>query len=367
MVMLDLQKAFDTVNHSILCDKLSAMGVESVEWFRSYLSNRQQVVNINNISSKAMNISCGVPQGSILGPLLFLCYINDMSISVDPECKLLLYADDSAILFSHKDPDHISKKLGKVLESCSNWLVDNKLSLHLGKTECILFGTKRRVNKIENFKIECLGQPIMGKDSIKYLGINIDQSVSGEAIAKNIIKKANGRMKFMYRQGSCLNQNCRKILCSALIQCHFDYACCSWYSGLSRELQHKLQTTQNKMIRFILNVGPRTHIGQKDLSSLNFMNVNDRVTFLKLCHVHKIFYENGAPYLRENFLKLSNVHHHRTRGSHFNFIVPKIKSSASSTFYFTAIREWNVLPDNIRCITNFLTFKSAIRKFLEFG
>ena len=92
-----------------------------------------------------MSISCGVPQGSILGPLLFLCYINDMSISISKQCKLILYADDSAILFSHKDPDIISNVLGTELESCSKWLVDNKLSLHLGKTECILFGSKRKL------------------------------------------------------------------------------------------------------------------------------------------------------------------------------------------------------------------------------
>ena len=80
----------------------------------------------------ARTITCGVPQGSILGPLLFLIYVNDMSTSVDADCKLILYADDSAILFAHKDADFISQKLSKVLDQTSNWLVDNKLSLHLG-------------------------------------------------------------------------------------------------------------------------------------------------------------------------------------------------------------------------------------------
>ena len=96
------------------------------------------MVNIGKVHSDTAAVTCGVPQGSILGPLLFLCYVNDMVISVDPDCKLLLYADDSTILFSHRDPDQIASKLSKVLKSCSEWLVDNKLSLHLGKTECIL-------------------------------------------------------------------------------------------------------------------------------------------------------------------------------------------------------------------------------------
>ena len=173
MVMLDLQKAFDTVNHDILCDKLKLMGLESVGWFRSYLSDRNQVVNINNVTSSPLNITCGVPQGSILGPLLFLCYGNDMIISIDPDCKLILYADDSVILFSHRDPNIISEKLGKVLESCNEWLVDNKLSLHLGKTECMIFGSKRKIKSAKDFKVDCMRQTIRGQDFVKYLGVNV--------------------------------------------------------------------------------------------------------------------------------------------------------------------------------------------------
>lgn len=145
MVLLDLQKAFDTVDHKILCRKLKAMGVESVEWFESYLSNRKQTVHVNDTFSSQESISCGVPQGSILGPLMFLCYVNDMPISISKKCKLLLYADDSAIIYSHKNLSVIKSTLGQELESCSKWLVDNKLSLHLGKTECILFGSKRKI------------------------------------------------------------------------------------------------------------------------------------------------------------------------------------------------------------------------------
>ena len=89
-----------------------------------------------------------IPQGSILGPSLFLCYVNDMFTSVSADCKLILYADDSAILFSHKNPDLISQKMSEVMETCSCWLVDNKLSLHLGKTECVLFGPRKKLESL---------------------------------------------------------------------------------------------------------------------------------------------------------------------------------------------------------------------------
>ena len=120
------------------------MGIDFMEWFRSYLSGRKQIVHVNKVDSDPIQISCGVPQGSILGPLLFLCYVNDMVASVD--CKLLLYADDSALLVSDKIPQYVADKPSKELESCRQWLVDNKLSLHLGKTEYVLFGSKKNNN-----------------------------------------------------------------------------------------------------------------------------------------------------------------------------------------------------------------------------
>ena len=150
MVLLDLRKAFDTVNHSILSERLKLMGVGSIGWFKSYLANRKQIVNVNNISSCQGLVTCGVPQGSILGPLLFLCYINDMPISVN--CKLLLYADDSALLVRGRNPSDIAEILSGNLKSCNDWLIDNKLSLHFGKTESILFVVKETS---ENSRIYC--------------------------------------------------------------------------------------------------------------------------------------------------------------------------------------------------------------------
>ena len=159
------------------------------------------------------------------------------SMSNSGERKLMLYADDSAILYSHKDTQVISERLSQELESCSTWLVDNKLSLHLGKTESIPFGSKRKLKKIKDFSITCNGQTINNQKSVKYLGVMLDQELSGEAIANEVIKKVNARLKFLYRQGYFLTSSMRKTLCNSLIQCHFDYACSSWYSSLSKYFQ----------------------------------------------------------------------------------------------------------------------------------
>jgi hypothetical protein len=251
MVLLDLQKAFDTVNHDILCNKLKAIGIDnnSVSWFRSYLSNRQQVINVNNHVSDPLDITCGVPQGSILGPLLFLIYVNDMQAAVS--CQLLLYADDSSLMVSSKCVHDIQNKLSQEMASLSEWLCDNKLSLHLGKTESILFGSKRKLKRVPFLKINCKDVPIESNNSVGYLGADIDQNCSGEFIANKIIKKANSRLKFLYRKSKYFDLYLRKTLCQALILCHFDYACSAWYSGLMANLKHKLQVCQNKAIRFV--------------------------------------------------------------------------------------------------------------------
>ena len=365
MLMLDLQKAFDTVNHDILCKKLKAMGIKSVDWFRSYLSHRNQIVHVNDTESDPSIVTCGVPQGSILGPLLFLCYINDMELSISPESKLLLYADDSAILYSHKDPKVISEKLDLELEMCSKWLIDNKLSLHMGKTECVLFGSKRKLRKIDNFSIECNGHTIKAQRSVKYLGLNLDDQLTGDTIVNSIVKKVNGRLKFLYRQCSFLEEKLRKSICSALIQCHLDYACSSWYSGLNKQLKKKLQICQNKTVRFIKNLGPRSHIGFSELDSLNMLNVDLRVKQLRLSHVHKIFNETGPSYLSEHFIKASNVHHHFTRGSTENFVVPSVRGVAATTFYFSAIKDWNSLPSHVKQKCSFNGFKCAAKRYLR--
>jgi hypothetical protein len=363
MVMLDLQKAFDTVNHDILCNKLRVMGVESIDWFRSYLSDRRQVVCVNKTSSNPMSITCGVPQGSILGPLLFLCYINDMPISVN--CKLLLYADDSALLVDGKDPVEIAAKLSKELESCQQWLIDNKLSLHLGKTEAILFGSNRKLKKHNDFNVMCNNEPIKSTQSVKYLGITLDKCLSGETIANNVIKKAGARLGFLYRQAHFLDQKTRKTLVTALIQCYFDYSCSSWFSGISKKLQNKLQVTQNKVVRFVLSLDSRAHVGQAELDKLGFLNVDDRVKQMKLNHAFKIFNNTSPGYLSEHFIKLSDMHRYNTRDSHLNFVIPRVQGKlGSDTFHYTAVKVWNALPGIIKSSNTYAYFKKEVKSHL---
>ena len=231
--------------------KINAIGIDP-SWFCSYLTGRSQIVTFNGIQSFPLEISCGVPQGSLLGPLLYLIYSNDMEIAV--KHKLLLYADDSIILVCHKDPEVISQCLSKELDSVNNWLIDNKLSLHVGKTECILFGSKRKLNKVANFQVHYRDHIIKGSNCVKYLGVTLDQDLSGNSIVSSIVPKALGKLKFLYRYGDCLNVDLRRKLCNALIQCHLDYCCTAWYASLSQKMKQKLQITQTRSYGIYLSL-----------------------------------------------------------------------------------------------------------------
>ena len=180
----------------------------TIKWFSSYLSGRFQVCDIDGVCSKPLEIGCGVPQGSILGPLLFLIFVNDMPAAV--RCKLLLYADDSALLVPGKDTREMETALSKELESACEWLTDNKLSIHLGKTESILFGTKKRRARVDHLKISCGQTEISGKDSVRYLGVDLDKHLSGELIASKIIEKCAGKIKFLYRNTRAFNTKIKK-------------------------------------------------------------------------------------------------------------------------------------------------------------
>ena len=175
----------------------------TVQWFRSYLTGRTQVTDIGGTMSEPKGVTCGVPQVSILGPLLFLLYVNYMASAV--RCKLLLYADDSALIASGKNVADIESTLCSELEYVSNWLIDNKLSLHLGKTQSILFGTNRILSTGVKLNVICNGNVIESKSNVTYLGVALDQFLFGEIIASNILYKSSNKLTFLYRNAGKFN------------------------------------------------------------------------------------------------------------------------------------------------------------------
>ena len=148
------------------------------------------------------------------------------------DCDLLLYADDSALLIRGKNIIDIEQKLSEELAKLNVWLIDNKLSLHLGKTESLLFASTRKLKQQKFLRISCNGIKVGGKEVVTFLGGKLDQDLPGKSMAKKIIHKANASPKFLYRKKMFLNQYCRKTVCIAMIQLRIDYASNFYYHSL---------------------------------------------------------------------------------------------------------------------------------------
>ncbi len=135
---------------------------------------------------------------------------------------------------------------------------------------------------------------------VKYLGIKIDKTLSGEGILDTIVKKCTSRIKFLYRQAGCLQNAAKRTLCQSLVQCYLDNTVSSWYAAMTQKAKRKLQILQNKMVRFILDLVPRTHLTVDHMKELNLLRVSDRAKQLRLNNAHKIFYNQAPGYLQEN-------------------------------------------------------------------
>ena len=157
---------------------------------------------------------------------------------------------------------------------------------------------------------------------------------------------------------------CRQTLCGALIQPHIDYCCSSWYGGLSAALKERLNVIQRKMVRFIHGMDYRGHVDNRNLFDLSWMNIPDRVRFFRMSHLFRIRHKLAPKYLLPNFRFVSDAHNYNTRGSSHNFCLTRDLSLSPNSFSFTAIKQWNNLPNDLKAIDTFRVFKKKLKQFL---
>ena len=219
----DLHKAFDPVDHSILLSKFCHYGIRGLanKWFESYLSNRRQFVSINGFESSTSSITCGVPQGSVLGPLLFLIYINDLHVAIK-HCKVHHFADDTNLLIINKSLKRLNKLLNIDLKNLTNWLNANKISLNVSKTELIIFKPKRKPLDF-SMKIKLNGKILYLTDSVRYLGIKIDSKLNWKSHVNAML----------YKIRDFVNPNILKSIYCVLFEPHINCACIIWGQNIS--------------------------------------------------------------------------------------------------------------------------------------
>ena len=282
-VFVDLEKAFDTVHHDILCDKLNVYGLRGKinDLFKSYLSNRKQYVSLNGFDSSMEDIICGVPQGSTLGPLLFLLYINDFRLCLE-KTSSEHFADDTFIMYSSKKLKSIETVINYELKHVIRWLRLNKLSLNAGKTELIFFYPKSMKNmNFENVYINFNGHRLIPVDYLKYLGMYIDKHLDWNHHIYELSKKLSQTNGIL----SKLRYNAPLEICIqvyyALFYSMLIYGCNAW--GLtSEENINAIQVLQNRCIRILTFAQPNSHIPKQRFHDLNLLNVRDIIKFYQL-------------------------------------------------------------------------------------
>ena len=202
-----------------------------------YLSKNIFFVSIENQLSDYRRILRGVPQGLILEPIHFLSYVNDMPQPLNS--NLLLYADNSCLIFQHKDTEEIEKVLNNDFENICDWFVDNKLSIHFGedKTKSFLFASQRKIKTMKKLYIKYQYIEIKHHSQVTYLGCVMDETMSGEPMALKVINKINGKLKLLYWKNNFLTPGLQRMLCNVLIQSHFDYACSALYPNFNVKLK----------------------------------------------------------------------------------------------------------------------------------
>ena len=232
VLFIDLKKAFDTIDHNILLQKLTCYGFnkETIDLFRNYLSDRTQITVINNIRYDTRKVTCGVPQGSTLGPLLFLIYINDL-----PNSELVsdgrLFADDTNLTFADSNPDKLISVLNDDLKTLQNWLNLNKLSLNAIKTKCMFMASRQKLSTIpEEPNIAIPGNKIERVRSYKCLGLKLDESWTWEHHVSTIISKVSKVIGVLRRLKPLLPQSTLVMIYNSLAQPYFDYCSIVWDS-----------------------------------------------------------------------------------------------------------------------------------------
>ena len=368
-VFFDLSKAFDSLEHSILLDKLYNYGIRGImlNWFSSYLADRSQYVCVNETSSPLKPINFGVPQGSVLGPLLFLLFINDIGNIPDIDGRPKLFADDTNLFISSSSLSTLEIKTQNSINAVSNWMLANRLTLNSDKTYYMLFSPFHTSNvmpaNLINFSVN--GSPITRVKSCKYLGVFLDDNLSWRVHINELCNQLRKYTGIFYKLSALVPPKILNMLYFSLIYPRLLYAI-EIYGNTFSSYLHDLRVLNNRILRIFQHKNFRASTVSL-YTDYNTLDVYNLFTFQTLLHAHKLFYKSNI--LPSSFQRNSvynyDVHSHFTRSHN------SLHRSISNSSYGLRLSQnlcsklWSQLPATITTINYFTQFKSTLKSHLQ--
>ena len=347
-LLIDIRKAFDCVDHSILISKLQKYGIRGLplSWFRSYLKNRKCFIEYSDIKSNINVFNTGVPQGSILGPLLFLLFINDLP-KISNNIKMILFADDTTLTISDSNLTNLVNRSNIELNSINNWVNANKLTLNTDKTEFLITSNRTVAS---NINIEFQSASIVPSNSCKYLGVMIDNKLCFRDHIHFVISKISKHTGILYKLKDSLPMCTRLNYYFAFMHPYISYNIIVWGSTYHTILE-PLNIQMKRIVRIICGAKFRDHTNPL-FKKLRLLKLYDLYKYHTLIHVYKQK-SLGLLEIAEN---LHNTRHHENIRSQYHRL-----DLCQHALSFMGPKIWNSLPHNIQAIRGISAFKRAVK------
>ena len=361
-VFLDFQRAFETIDRNLLIKKLANYGVNgrSLDWFKSYLKNRKQVVKIGMKISNQLDNELGVPQRSILGPLLFILYINNITKCLK-YCTAKNFADDTLVYIIADSIDDAISKLNEDLAILYKLLCQNKLKLNVSKTKGMII-TNQNVDK--NVIRICINEEkIEIENKIKYLGVIIDDKLIFDENIDHVCKKIGTKISVMGRLRNELNCNQKLNLYKTIIEPHFTYCSSILYLSNNTSIE-RLQKLQNKCMRQILRLNNLSN-RETMLNALNLFNVNQTIMFRTLIFIFKIINGLAPNYLTKNIIYKHETTNRSLRNGNEICVTDAIKACSQNQLFYKGIKLFNTLPIELKNQDNLNRFQTMLKAYTK--